>query len=73
MWINLDLLFLFENFLKISRILKTPIILLYIKLLGLSIDLSTCVSAAKLKIPTGLYLNIIFANFLFAISHLIYL
>ena len=30
-------------------------ILLKIKFLGLSIDRSTCVSAAKLKIPSGLY------------------
>ena len=39
---------------KASRILKTPRILVFIKLLGFSIDLSTCVSAAKLKIIDGL-------------------
>ena len=32
----------------------TPTILLWIKFFGLSIDLSTCVSAAKLKIHEGL-------------------
>jgi hypothetical protein len=34
--------------------LKVPTILLSINVFGPSIDLSTCVSAAKLKIPIGL-------------------
>ena len=40
---------------KISNKLKVPRMLLFIKLDGLSIDLSTCVSAAKLKTQCGLY------------------
>ena len=45
--------------------LKTPIILLSIKFFGESIDLSTCVSAAKLNIPIGLYLLKFFQFFYF--------
>ena len=38
------------------------------KLKGASIDLSTCVSAARLKIHSGLYFLIIFFNFDFIIN-----
>ena len=41
--------------------------LLWIKLSGLSIDLSTWVSAAKLNIQSGLYLKKIFLIFLISI------
>jgi len=37
--------------------LNVPRTLLLIKFLGPSIDRSTCVSAAKLKIQIGLYFN----------------
>ena len=52
-----------QNSLNISNKLYTPTILLFIKLSGLSIDLSTCVSAARLKIQLGLYLFRIFKIF----------
>ena len=42
-----------------------------LKFFGLSMDLSTWLSAARLKIHIGLYLKIIFLIFLFSISHLI--
>ena len=45
--------------------------LLWIKFPGLSIDLSTCVSAAKLKIPDGLNFLKILPIFLLAISSFI--
>ena len=45
--------------------------LLWIKLPGLSIDLSTCVSAAKLKIPDGVNFLKILPIFLLAISSFI--
>ena len=61
----------FENFLKISKRLNTPTILLLINESGLSIDLSTCVSAARLNIPIGFILFIIFSSFGLTISHLI--
>ena len=44
-----------EYFLKASNKLKTSIILLSIKAFGPSIDRSTWVSAARLKIALGLY------------------
>ena len=46
-----------------SSKLKVPTILVLIKFSGPSIDLSTCVSAARLKIATGLCLVIMFINF----------
>ena len=67
---SLDFLFFFENFLKHSNKLKTPTILLSTNFFGLSIDLSTWVSAAKLKIPNGLnLLNILLTFVELFISH----
>ena len=60
-----------ENTLKASKRLKVPKTLLLIKFLASSMDLSTCVSAAKLKIQTGLcFINILNIFSLFK-SHLI--
>ena len=55
MWISFIFLLWREYFLKVSNNLKVPSILVSIKALGPSIDLSTCVSAARLKIAIGLY------------------
>ena len=55
------LFFLLKD-LRVSKILKTPIILVFKNAYGLSIDLSTCVSAARLKIPSGLNFLIIFKS-----------
>ena len=49
--------------------LNTPKILLLINTSGLSIDLSTCVSAAKLNIACGLYFFKIF-EIIFIKNHL---
>ena len=52
-------MFFFFKYLNDSKRLKVPFIFVCIKLFGPSIDLSTCVSAAKLKITLGLYCLII--------------
>ena len=54
--INLEFLTFLEYFLNASKRLKVPIMLLSINCFGESIERSTCVSAAKLNIPIGLYL-----------------
>ena len=55
--LNLCLLDILIYALIASNKLKTPNTLLSMNGLGPSIDLSTCVSAAKLKIPIGLYFS----------------
>ena len=63
---------LFKKAAEHKKRLKVPFILVRIKFFGPSIDLSTCVSAAKLKITSGLYFfNISINLFLFMISTLI--
>ena len=53
--------FIFALYSRIaSNKLKTPKILLSINFFGESIDLSTCVSAAKLKIAKGFFLTLKF-------------
>ena len=64
-------MFLDKYFLIDSSILNVPTIFVLIKPEGSLIELSTCVSAARLKIQLGLYLFRIFKIFLFDISHLI--
>ena len=61
-----------KKILKASNNSKTPRMLLIIKGFGESIDLSTCVSAAKLNIQRGLnFLKIPKSCFLLLISHFI--
>ena len=69
MWINFVFLYNLWKALKASNKLKIPTILLLIKASGPSIDLSTCVSAAKLNIASGLKVFKIFKIFFYYWYH----